>query len=78
MDASKQATRKDEKREHSKDDLRADHAKGRYEGGRDADQNRQANQDRHKGRADEPKAERPAAPEVPAEGKDRRGMEAEA
>ncbi len=71
MDASKQATRKDEgKQERGKDDVKHGVAEGRYEGGRDSDQNRQA-KDRGHGRDD--KAPEPAATPPTT---DRRGMDA--
>ncbi|MHB1260545.1 MAG: hypothetical protein ACYC2H_02390 [Thermoplasmatota archaeon] len=77
MDASKQATGKDDTHKGHKDqrdDVRQDTAKGRYEGGRDSDQNRQAkdrgqNQKRRDDKTPEPAATQPT--------KDRHGMEEE-
>lgn len=72
MDASKQATGKDEghkaNKEH-RDDVKKDAGEGRYEGGRDSDQNRQA---KDRGQGHEKAPTEPATP-----GKDRRGMEEE-
>ena len=75
MDASTHADRKgnakDEKRQEGRDDLKQGSEKGRYEGGRDSDQARQAHGRKQR---DEDK---PATSEPLAAGKGRRGMEEE-
>lgn len=79
MDASTQAERKanlkgekDEKKRQGRDDLKQGSEQGRYEGGRESDQARQAH-GRKERDEDKPATSEPQA----ASGKSRRGMEEE-